>query len=241
MEKIIVDLAVIGSGPAGQKGAIQAAKLGKSVLIIEKDYVPGGSCLNSGTIPSKSLREAILDLTRYHERSFYGSFPTPEVAISDLNYRLKTVLEAERAVILRQFKRNEVRFIQGQARFENPHELAVLDENYSLRYLVKADRILLATGSVPRNPLHVPFDRDVILDSTRLLAIESVPKTMIVLGGGIIGSEYASFFALLGTKVQVIDKKDRLLPGLDAEIGFHLQAGLKEIGLTFTPFMVPEK
>lgn len=241
MEIIDVDFAVIGSGPAGQKGAIQAAKLKKSVVVIEKDIVPGGNCLNSGTIPSKSLREAIIDLSRYNERSFYGSSCLREVTINDLNYRLTTVLEGEREILLRQFKKNRIRFLQGTAQFDTPHDLLVYDEKGNLLYKIHAQKVLIATGSEPRNPLHVPFDSDVILDSTRLLSIDHVPKTLLVLGGGVIGAEYASFFAALGSKVTILDKRDRLLPNLDAEIGTHLQAGLKEIGLEFIPYKIPSK
>ena len=226
---------MIGSGPAGQKGAIQAAKLGKSVVLIEKDIVPGGYCLNSGTIPSKSLREAIIDLTRYNERSFYGSSCLREVSLGDLNYRLNTVLEGERAILLRQFKRNNIRFLQGAARFETSHSLLILESQGEEIYHLHADKILIATGSEPRSPVQVPFDDEIILDSNRLLSIDSIPKTMLVLGGGVIGSEYATFFSALGCKVRVLDKRERLLPALDAEIGTHLQAGLKEIGLEFLP------
>ena len=183
MENLKVDFAVIGSGPAGQKAAIQGAKLGKNVVIIEKDIVPGGYCLNSGTIPSKSLREAIIDLTRYNERAFYGSSCIREVTIGDLNYRLNTVLEGERLVLLRQFKRNQVQFLQGIASFISDHDLLVKDENDRVLYQIHADKILIATGSEPRNPLSIPFDNEVILDSNRLLSIDYVPKTMIVFRG----------------------------------------------------------
>lgn len=241
MEKLKVDFAVIGSGPAGQKGAIQAAKLGKTVVVIEKGIVPGGNCLNSATIPSKSLREAIIDLTRYNERSFYGSSCLREVTIHDLNYRLTTVLEGERAILLRQFKKNRIAFLQGIAELESPHLIHVQDDRGRSLYRIEAEKILLATGSEPRNPMHVPFDNEVILDSTRLLAIDHVPTTLLVLGGGVIGAEYASFFAALGCAVTVLDKRERLLPGLDAEIGIHLQVGLKEIGLNFVPNKIPSK
>lgn len=241
MEKLVVDFVVIGSGAAGQKAAIQAAKLGKKVLIVEKDPYPGGSCLNSGTIPSKSLREAILDLTRYNERSFIGGSCVREVHLADLNSRLQTVLEGERDILHRQFKKNRILYIHGHARFENPHEVIILGENRTLKYFVRADFFLIATGSRPRNPEHIPFDDRVILDSSRLLSIDKIPKTMLVLGGGIIGSEYASFFSILGTKVTLIDKRERMLPGLDAEIGIHLQAGLKDGGLEFIPKKVTDK
>jgi NAD(P) transhydrogenase len=242
MEELKVDLAVIGSGPAGQKAAIQAAKLGKSVVVIEKDGDPGGACINSGTIPSKSLREAIVDLTGFHERSFYGKeFKEREVTIQDLTYRLKRVLADEHNTIMRQFKKNNIRLLHGAARFENPHQLIVVDDDFRLRYQVSANYVLISTGSEPRNPIDVPFDGEVILDSTRLLSINKVPKTMLVLGGGIIGTEYASFFAGLGTQVTVTDKRDRILPLIDAEIGIHMQTALTELGLKFEGGKVPKE
>ncbi|MCH9609446.1 MAG: putative soluble pyridine nucleotide transhydrogenase [Chlamydiales bacterium] len=241
MEILNIDFAVIGSGPAGQKGAIQAAKLGKSVVIIEKDVVLGGNCLNSGTIPSKSLRAAIIDLRRYNERAFYGSSCMTEVSINDLNYRLNAVLEGERAILHRQLRKNHILHIRGMARFKNPHTLEIVDEKGEVTHQIIAKKYLIATGSEPRNPLHVPFDEQVILDSTRLLSIDRVPKTMLVLGGGVIGAEYASFFTALGCKVTVLDKRERLLPQLDAEIGTHLQVGLNENGLTFAPKKVPKE
>ncbi len=240
MNPLKVNFAVIGSGPSGQKAAIQAAKLGQSVAMIEKDTVPGGYCLNSGTIPSKSLREAIIDLTRYNERSFYGSSCLREVTIADLNFRLNTVLEGERAILLRQFKRNNIQYIQGAAHFLDPNTLHI-QKNDGSSLKISAEKILIATGSQPRNPLHIPFDNEVILDSNRLLAIDNVPKSMLVLGGGVIGAEYASFFAALGTKVHILDRRSRLLSSLDAEIGMHLQVGLKEIGLEFIPKKNPVK
>lgn len=240
MEKIVVDYVVIGSGPAGYTAAIQAAKLGKKVLLVEKEQ-PGGNCLNSGTIPSKSLREAILDLTRYNERAFQDASCILDVQLEDLNHRLGMVLEAERAVLMRQFKKNSIHFVQGVARFENPHEILILGENRQLKAMVRGDFFMIATGSHPRNPSHIPFDDKSVLDSNRVLAIDHIPSSMVVLGGGIIGSEYASFFSVLGTKVTLIDKKERMLPTLDAEIGIHLQAGLKEIGLEFIPGKVTER
>jgi NAD(P) transhydrogenase len=233
VEELSVDYVVIGSGPAGQKAAIQASKLGKSVLVIEKEEVPGGASLNSGTIPSKSLREAILDLTDFYKRSFYGQSNDccKKISINDLNFRLNKILEEMRSSLLRQFEKNGIRLITGAARFENPHHLLVLDASHKPKLRVSFASCLIATGSKPRNPIHVPFDKQRVLDSTRLLSIDHVPDTMIVLGGGIIGSEYASFFAALGTEVTVVDKRDRLLPLLDQEIGMHLQKALSALGL----------
>lgn len=242
MEEIIADILVIGSGPAGQKAAIQAAKLGKKAVVIEKFFEPGGNCLYNGTIPSKSLREAIIDLTRFNERNFYGSeFQMGEVTITDLQKRLQHVIEEERNMVYRQFKKNNIRLLEGEARFESPHKVIVVDRDYRLLYQIKADFIIIATGSKPRNPQNVPFDNDVILDSTRLLGLSKIPKSMLVLGGGIIGSEYASFFAALGTEVVIIDKKDHILPMLDSEIGIHLQTALTDIGLIFLGRKEPEQ
>jgi len=231
MEEKSADLLVIGSGPSGQKGAIQAAKLGKSVIVVEKEEHPGGFSLSSGTIPSKSLREAILDLTDFYKRSFYGKQEIQkEISINDLNYRLTRVLSEQRQIIQRQFKKNNITLIQGEARFIDPYLIEVSGENPCR---INAEYILLATGSQPRNPNNIPFDNQRVLDSTRLLNIDYLPKRMTVLGGGIIGSEYASFFSALGTQVRVIDKKERMLPLLDREIGMHLQNSLSELGLKF--------
>ncbi len=224
-EELFAEFVVIGSGPAGQKAAIQAAKLGKSVIVVEKDVI-GGSSLNSGTIPSKSLREAILDLTDFYKRSFYGKQAmTANVSINDLNYRLNKILEEQRKMLHKQFEKNKIRLVQGSARFENDKTIVVDGRS------IKGDVFLIAAGSKPRNPMNIPFDNEKILDSTRLLAIDYLPKTMLVLGGGIVGCEYASFFAALGTEVTVIDKRAHLLPLLDEEIGTHLQKALGDLGL----------
>jgi len=232
MEELAVDYVVIGSGPAGQKAAIQAAKLGKKVVVIEKDPFPGGASLNSGTIPSKSLREAILDLTDFYQKSFYGQDKQlRQVSLNDLNFRLNRVQQIQRELLTKQFEKNQIRLIRGIARFENAHAIFILDEKKQPLFHIKSRCFLIATGSKPRNPSHVPFDEEKILDSTRLLAIDHLPKTLLVLGGGIIGSEYASFFAALGTEVTVVDKREQLLPLLDKEIGLHLQKALSSLGL----------
>lgn len=242
MEELHADYVVIGSGPAGQKAAIQAAKLGKSVIVIERDPHVGGASLNSGTIPSKSLREAILELTDFYKRSFYGqSGEIKRVSINDLNYRLNKVLEEQRAMLQRQFDKNKIRVVHGSAKFESSKQADVVDESGALRFKIHFDFCLIASGSKPRHPIDVPFDSEKVLDSTRLLSIDHVPQTMIVLGGGIIGAEYASFFAALGTEVTVIDKRDHLLPLLDVEIGLHLQKALSSIGLKVLGNKEPKK
>src|SRR3984957_7406280 len=232
MEELFADFVVIGSGPRGKKAVVQAAKLGKSVIVIEKDPHPGGASLNSGTIPSKSLREAIIDLTDFYVRSFYGQNRViREISINDLNYRLNIVLDEQRKMLLRQFEKNKIRLVHGTARYQDKNHIIVSDPAGNPLHRIASDYSLIATGSKPRNPTHVPFDAEKILDSTRLLSIDHVPKTLIVLGGGIIGSEYASFFAALGAEVTVVDKRDHLLPLLDNEIGMHLQKALSTIGL----------
>jgi len=232
MQQLSVDYIVIGSGPSGQKAAIQAAKLNKSVVVIEKDPYVGGASLNSGTIPSKSLREAILDLTDFYARSFYAQESArKKTSINDLNFRLHRVIDEERKKIYRQFEKNKIQLIHGVAQFEDAHHVLILGDDGSVHTRIRGDYFLICSGSRPRNPLNVPFDNEVILDSTRLLSIDHLPKTLIVLGGGIIGSEYASFFAALGTEVTVVDKRAHLLPLLDAEIGLHLQKALSHIGL----------
>lgn len=242
MEEVKADLIVIGSGPAGQKAAIQGAKLGKKVVVIEKDPTPGGACLYSGTIPSKTLREAIVNLTDFNNRSFYGKdHAIKEVTIGDLNFRLQRVIEEEKNMVLRQFKKNNVLLLQGTARFENPHQLLVMDEEWRIKYQVSGEFVIIATGSKPRCPQDITFDNEVIVDSTRLLSLNAVPKTLLVLGGGIIGSEYASFFAALGSQVTIVDKRDHILPLLDGEIGMHLQTALSEIGLKVLSNKEPEK
>lgn len=242
MEEISADFVVIGSGPAGQKAAIQAAKLGKKVIVIEKLAEPGGNCLYTGTIPSKTLRESIIDLTRFHERSFYDiDYQVGDVTLATLNSRLHKVIEEEKNMIYRQFKKNNIRLLSGTARFENPHVIIVVDNDYRLLYQIKSEYFMIATGSKPRNPPNIEFDNEVILDSTRLLGMSRVPKSLIVLGGGVIGAEYASFFAALGTEVTIVDKKDHILPMLDAEIGIHLQTALTDIGLRFLGKKEPEE
>lgn len=232
MDEVTADIVVIGSGPAGQKAAIQGAKLGKKVIVIEQYDSPGGNCLFTGTIPSKSFREAVIDLTRFHERDFFGdSIEIREVTIMELMKRLHVVIDEERNMVYRQFKKNNIEMIHGTAHFLNPTTIEIVDKEYRMLFKIKATSIFIATGSLPRHPPDVPFDGEVILDSTTLLTIKKVPKSMLVLGGGVIGAEYASFFAALGTEVTVIDRKEHLLPFNDSEIGIHLQTALMDLGL----------
>lgn len=242
MEELSFDVIIIGSGPSGQKAAIQSAKLGKSVLVIEKNNDPGGNSLFTATIPSKTFRESILALTRYYDRRFSSQrYELGSVTIQDLNRRLKTVIQEEKELVLRQLRKNGVKTICGAASFEDPYTIFIIDNDTGIEYRVKGKNFIIASGSKPRNPPDIPFDGKVILDSSTLLKIEEVPKTMLVLGGGVIGAEYASFFAALGTEVTVIDRRANMLPQLDTEIGVHLQTALVDIGLKFRGNKEPEK
>lgn len=246
MESLNVDLVVIGSGPAGQKAAIQGAKLGKKVIVIERSVpCPGGNCLSSGTIPSKTFREAVMILSRFYERGFHSEEMELEliakVSIKDLKQRLQFVSDEEKNMVLRQLLKNNIQLIHGTAQFENDQKIMVFDDDQRLTYQIRAKVFMIATGSRPRNPVEIPFDKKTIFDSTSLLNIDRIPESMIVLGGGIIGSEYASFFAALGTEVTVVDKRDRILPSIDSEIGVHLLTSLTDVGLKFLGNKQPEE
>ncbi len=242
MDNLSVDVLVVGSGPAGQKAAIAASKLKKSVVVIEKLGQLGGACLHSGTIPSKTLRASILDLTEFYLKSFYSKRTSfGEISVSDLNYRLKMVIEMQQKIIERQFKKNQINVLYGDAEFESDRIIKVLSEGGAILARIRAEKVILASGSKPRNPENIPFDEKRVFDSTSLLKIEKIPQTLLVLGGGVIGSEYASFFAALGSQVTVLDKKDHMLPYLDREIGVHLQKGLTFFGLQFHEKKQPKK
>jgi NAD(P) transhydrogenase len=229
------DIAIIGSGPAGQKAAMQAAKLGKKVVVIEKDMIGGGS-LHTGTMPSKSLREAILDLTGFHTRSFYASSYQPKkVSINDLNYRLNLITNLQKNQLIRQFEKNNVEIVYGAAKFVDAHHLEVLDHASKIIDEIGAEKIIIAAGSKPRNPTEIPFDGKIICDSSQLLQIDHIPDSMIILGAGVVGMEYASFFTMLGAKVTVLDKKPHILPFLDVEVGKYLELALQKNGLEFFP------
>ena len=230
-----VDFLVVGSGPAGQKGAIQASKSGLKTVVVE-GWEAGGSSLWTGTIPSKALREAILDLTNFQTRSFYASRSSlpkeGEVSISDLNFRVKWVAEHLKETLSRQLTKNRIEVVRGFAKFEDPHTVAVYEKDEIIRRF-EAEKILLTPGSKPRCPDSVHFDGKRIFNSTQLLSMDVVPESMIVIGAGVIGAEYASMFSILGTKVTLVDKRSRILPYVDREIGSHLQIALEENKLRF--------
>jgi len=225
------DLVVIGSGPAGQRAAVQAAKLKKRVAIVERDEL-GGSCIHTGTIPSKTLREAILYLTGYHQRAFYGQGYRlkPDVDMADLTQRVNQVVEHERGVVALQLTRNHIEIIRGAARFTGPHSVAVSVPGGE-RLDLEAGHILLATGSRPPRPPDIVFDGRVVLDSDQLLSLPTLPRRLVVVGGGVIGVEYASMLSALDMEITLIDGRDRLLEFVDGEIVAELTHHMRVNGV----------
>ena len=228
------DLVVIGSGPGGQKGAIAGAKLGKRVAIIERQKeLVGGVCLHTGTIPSKTMREAILHLTGFRQREVYGDQyrSRKSVTMDDLRQKLAQVSTHEWEVIQDQFDRNGVDTLVGEARFLDPHRVEVLTPEGPV--VVESDKFLLAPGTKPARPAHIPFDGRTVFDSDEFLNLDRVPRSMIVVGGGVIGVEYGLMFATLGVKVTIIDGRDRLLDFCDREIVDSLVYNARSMGVTF--------
>ena len=231
MEKLKVDLAVIGAGPAGQKGAIQGAKVGKKVALIDRLGLLGGACLHTGTIPSKTLRMAILDLTGFLQSAYYGQEQRTarEISMKDLTFRVNKVIEDENALLAEQCVGNGVEVIYGTARFADSHTLEVLDLQGQVSHLLGAEKILVAVGSKPRQPIDIPHDPEVFLDSDQVFRTTQLPKSLIVLGGGIIGCEYATMFAALGIPVLLLDRRE-LLRTVDVEISGYFGEYMKQRG-----------
>ena len=225
------DLVVIGSGPAGQKAAIAAAKLGHRAAVIERRDMVGGVCINTGTIPSKTLREAVLYLTGLNQRELYGQAyrVKNEITVADLSARTQHVIGREIDVIRNQLSRNHVPLIAGTATFTDPHTVEVENE-LGIRQAVTADRFVIAVGTRPARPSTVEFDGQTIVDSDQILGMHNVPATMVVVGAGVIGIEYASMFAALGTKVTVVEKRPQMLEFCDLEIIEALKYQLRDPG-----------
>lgn len=213
------DLIVVGSGPAGRRGAIQAAKLGKRVLVIEQGKRVGGVSVHTGTIPSKTLRETALNLSGWRERGFYGRAyrVKQEISADDLRQRLIITLNHEVEVLEHQFARNRVQQMRGKASFVDPITLEVVkDDGETL--LVSGTSIMLAVGTKPFRPDYMPFDGKTVLDSDELLDIAELPRSLVVIGAGVVGIEYATIFSALDTHVTVIDPKTTMLDFIDKEI-----------------------
>ncbi len=229
------DLVVIGSGPGGQKAAIAAAKLGKTVALIERDRMLGGVCTNTGTIPSKTLREAVLYLTGITQRELYGaSYRVKEnITPADLLARTQHVIGKEQNVVRAQLIRNRIELYTGHGRFIDEHTVLVEDQHGAERVAISGRYIVIATGTKPARPPGVEFDEEQVLDSDGILNLKFVPASMVVVGAGVIGIEYASMFAALGTKVTVVEKRHTMLDFCDPEIVEALQFHLRDLAVTF--------
>ena len=226
------DLIVIGSGPAGQRAAIQAAKAGKSVAMVEKSEFVGGVCVNSGTIPSKTMREAVLHLSGYSYQNLYGvNFRVKDkISMADLIFRTQHVIRTEVEVTVAQLSRNGVEMLTGCAAFVDPHTVRVSNSRGAVEY--GAANIIIATGTKPANSPKVPINGRNIVNSDQILQMPAVPKTLIVVGGGVIGVEYACMFATLGVRVILIERRPRLLEFADAEMVEALSYHLRDARVT---------
>jgi len=215
----IYDFIVIGSGPSGRRAAIQAAKLGKSVLVIEKGRRVGGVSVHTGTIPSKTLRETVLNLTGWRERGFYGQSyrVKKEIGAKDLMARLHMTLNHEVAVLEHQFARNLVRTMVGTARFIDPHRIEVTGEDGDISMFV-AEKILASVGTRPHRPDDVPFNGVNVLDSDEIVEITQLPRSLAVIGAGVIGVEYATIFSALDVQVTLIEPRETMLDFIDREL-----------------------
>jgi NAD(P) transhydrogenase len=212
------DLIVIGSGPGGQRAAIQGAKAGKRVAMIEKQSAIGGVCINTGTIPSKTMREAVLHLSGFYSKNFYGANrgAAATITMADVIFRIQRVVENEVGVTQDQLKRNGVEVLHGAGKFIDAHHLRV--ENGNGFAEIEGEYIVIATGTKPAANPKVPINGRNIIDSDQILSMPQIPRTLIVVGGGVIGVEYACMFATLGVRVIIVEKRPRLLEFADTEM-----------------------
>src|SRR5579883_3329667 len=228
----VYDLLVIGSGPAGQRAAIYGAKMGKKVALVESREVVGGACINTGTIPSKTMREAVLHLSGYNYKSIYGmNYRVKErITMADLAFRVQHVIKTEIDVTEAQLSRNGVEVLNGIASFVDPHTLRIEGPRSSGTY--KAENIIIAVGTKPASSPKVPINGKTIVNSDQVLELAELPKTLIVVGGGVIGVEYTCMFAALGVRVTLIEKRPRLLEFADQEIVEALSYHLRDSRVT---------
>jgi len=226
------DLVVIGSGPAGEKGAAQAAYFGKRVAIVERAPHVGGAGINTGTVPSKTLRESALYFSGLGNHGLYGIDyqVKSDLTVQDFMFREREVVRALREVVAHNIERHRIDLVQGEATFEDPHTIRVNGAGGPERQL-HGDVILIATGSVPTRPKDVPFDDPRVHDSDEILEMSRLPRTMVVVGAGVIGCEYTTIFAALGIKVTLIDGRERLLGFLDGEVADRLRLQMQFLGI----------
>lgn len=227
------DLIVIGSGPAGRRAAVQAAKLKRSVLVIERGRRVGGVCVHTGTIPSKTLRETVLNLSGWRERGFYGrAYRNKEnITAEDLRRRLAITLDHEVEVLEHQFARNKVTWVAGTARFLGPNAIEVIGESGDVRHY-HGDRVIVAVGTQPYRPAHIPFDGARVVDADEILALTRLPRSLAVIGASVIGIEYATIFSALDVKVTVIEPGPSLLGFVDRELVDEFIHDLRDRGVS---------
>jgi NAD(P) transhydrogenase len=227
------DLIVIGAGPAGEKGAAKAAQYGKRVALIERAPYLGGAGINTGTVPSKTLRESALYFSGLQQRGLYGIDYSlkDNLTVKDFMYRERTVVRKERKMIVDHIDKHDITLIHGEASLKDAHTVHIQSSKEEQE--ITGDVILIATGSSPHHPPEIPFDNELICDSDTILNIKSLPKKMIVVGGGVIGTEYASIFTALGIPVTLIETRDRIVSFVDSEIGQRLTDQLTKLGLNF--------
>jgi len=225
------DLIVIGCGPAGEKAGAQAAYFGKRVAVIERAPVAGGSCINTGTVPSKTLRESALYFSGLKQRGLYGiDYSLKEnLTVHDFMHHERAVVEMERRRILKNLELHHIELVHGQAAFEDAHTIIVGGPSGSRR--LRGEVILISTGSRPHRPQEIAFDDIHTFDSDTFLQMDRIPKSLAVIGGGVIGCEYASIFMALGVDVTLVDGRDRLLPYLDVEIANRLRDRFLSLGM----------
>jgi NAD(P) transhydrogenase len=228
------DLVVIGSGPAGEKGAAQAAYFGKRVCLIERAPKPGGAAVNTGTIPSKTLRETALYFSGLRQRGLYGVDlrVKSDITIGDFMHRERSVIETEWGIIAENIEKHGIATIQGGARFVDQNTVEVT--RYGLEPRTVTGKVfLIATGSTPMSPVGYEVDNEVVVDSDSLLMLQRIPSSMVVVGGGVIGCEYACIFAALGVRVTVVNARGRLLAHLDKDVSDALRQSMtSRLGIT---------
>ncbi len=227
------DVIIIGCGPAGQKAAIRCAKVGLRVALVDNREVVGGLCLNVSTIPSKTLREAIVYLSGFHERKIYGKDyrVKKEITMEDLLYRANSIISREIAAIHSLLIRNQIEIVVGYASFIDPHSVRITSADGAKNLTAKS--FVIASGSIPHRPANIPFDQDKIMVTDEILKIKSTPKTLVIVGSGVVALEYASMFALTDTKVTLISQYQDILPFVDRDLVNALKRSMVGNGVDF--------
>jgi NAD(P) transhydrogenase len=227
------DVIILGGGPAGERAAVQAARSGKRVALIERENVVGGTCVNWGTIPSKTLRESAVYVWSLRNRKIEGirSEITDRITMAGFMYRERLVVQRELELINRTLEKYAIEIFEGHARFIDAHTVSIQGKDGHERLQIRGEVIVIATGSTPNRPSDIDFNDETVFDSTTILRLSRFPESMILLGAGVIGVEYAAIFAALGIQVTLVDTRDQVLPYLDREIAGLLVRNLKKLGI----------